>query len=74
MENTYKSQRLFFDRITPNKLNELLKRADPTMHVLEDDINGVLQGVQCEVEIRQNRTTQRSSIYIKLFDYVPQKR
>ena len=74
MENTYKSQRLFFERITPNKLNELLKRADPTTHVLEDDINGLLQGVQCEVEIHQNRTTQRSSIYIKLFDYVPQKR
>jgi hypothetical protein len=74
MENTYKSQRLFFERITPNKLNELLKRADLSTHVLEDDINGVLQGVQCEVEIRTNKSTNKHSIYIHLFDYIPQKR
>jgi hypothetical protein len=76
MENTYKSQRLFFERITPNKLNELLKRADLSTHVLEDDINGVLQGLICKVKIGKDEETNiiRYSIYINLFEVANQVR
>ncbi len=46
MENTHKSQKYFFDAITPNKLNELFHRADAfdgELSVLSEHINAHLK-------------------------------
>ena len=41
MNNIHQSHKLFFRAITEKKLNELLKRADTTTKVLENDINSL---------------------------------
>ena len=44
MNNIHQSHKLFFRAITEKKLNELLKRADTTTKVLENDINYPYEG------------------------------
>lgn len=56
------SQQVFFEKITRNKLNELLNRV--TTGYLKNDINKILLGYHCEVKISDICT----DIYINFFD------
>ncbi len=54
MNNIYQSHKLFFRAITEKKLNELLKRADTTTKVLENDINNIIYPLKCTSKVTNN--------------------
>jgi hypothetical protein len=68
MENTHRTQKLFFTSITENKLNELLKRADKKEKILQNHINSVLNPFYCDVKL-VSHTIYNSSKQAIIIDY-----
>lgn len=54
MNNVHQTHKLFFKAITEKKLNELLKRADSTTNVLENDINSLIYPLKCISKVTNN--------------------
>jgi hypothetical protein len=68
MNNSHLSHKIFFNIITENKLNELLKRADPLTNVLQNHLNSLLMPFRCEVKL--NKVNKYSNdIKIKNISY-----
>lgn len=69
MSNTHFSQKLFFEAITENKLNELLKRADDKTEILQTHINNILESpYMCSVKINKKLNLKYCDIIITYFE------
>ena len=68
MNNTHFSHKLFFQAITENKLNELLKRADNNTGILQRDINNILEPYTCIVKLNRKFNKKYCDIIITYFN------